>query len=546
MLLLLSLLACQTPDLPADVVPPPKGPLIFDPIPDPGGATRMVAHVRGPGNAQVDWHPIIATGAEIDGQIFGQIPAKGDVPAELCDSPDGQTLLEVDGHPTLISHHECSPGLITLTSLDARLDPTSIRTLPLTNGAPGFQHCAASLSPWGTHLGSEEYEPDAALVGPDGKMATQIRLPGGQIRKVSDHGFNHLVDRQGAINPYEIGWTVEVDPAAAVSRIRPALGRFSHEIALAVDDRTVYLSDDAGGGGLFLFVADQPRDLSAGALYALRWRWPAAFGWVSLGHADEGTLLPALEAGVSFSTLMDRVLPDPTGACPAGLRLTRSHTGLECLGIKPGMELLASRLETRRYAAWKSATTELSKEEGLAWDPDRNMLYVAITRVSGSMLHETALVNNLDGSHDDVQAEENPCGAVLFVAARSGVLDTDGQPIQSELVANLLQGSLDGRPDGAGGCAEDGIANPDNLTFIPGQDTLLIAEDTELHANAALWAWRTTRADPPVKILLAPKGAEVTGLSWAPGVAGADWITVAIQHPDEGAPEVGVIGPFSP
>ena len=40
---------------------------------------------------------------------------------------------------------------------------SAVRTRPLDfsslNG--GWVHCAGSVTPWGTHLGSEEYEPDA-------------------------------------------------------------------------------------------------------------------------------------------------------------------------------------------------------------------------------------------------------------------------------------------------------------------------------------------------------------------------------------------------
>ena len=45
------------------------------------------------------------------------------------------------------------------------------------------------------------------------------------------------------------------------------------------------------------------------------------------------------------------------------------------------MEKAAAFLETRRYAAYKGATTEFSKWEGITYDPKRNMLYTSMSAV---------------------------------------------------------------------------------------------------------------------------------------------------------------------
>ena len=44
--------------------------------------------------------------------------------------------------------------------------------------------------------------------------------------------------------------------------------------------------------------------------------------------------------------------------------------GAECLMIRPGMELIASRFETRRYLALLGGTTEFTKWEGLTFAPN--------------------------------------------------------------------------------------------------------------------------------------------------------------------------------
>lgn len=105
-----------------------------------------------------------------------------------------------------------------------------------------WNNCAGSLTPWGTILSAEEYEPRRVQ-----------DIPEGMIRDVNRYGY-----------------IVEIDPVTLHVKKHHAMGRFSHETALVMPDRrTVYLTDDFRGGVLFRFVADRPEDLSSGTLYAL-------------------------------------------------------------------------------------------------------------------------------------------------------------------------------------------------------------------------------------------------------------------------------------
>ena len=52
--------------------------------------------------------------------------------------------------------------------------------------------------------------------------------------------------------------------------------------------------------------------------------------------------------------------------------------GAECLMLKPGMEMIASRFETRRYLALLGGTTEFTKWEGLTFAPDHGTLCTII------------------------------------------------------------------------------------------------------------------------------------------------------------------------
>ena len=119
--------------------------------------------------------------------------------------------------------------------------------------------CGASLSPWNTHLASEEYEPDATVADKDATF-----------QAFSQNFFGDA----GKANPYHYGHLPEVVVAAdgtGTLKKHYCLGRISHELVQVMpDQRTVIMGDDATNGGLFLFVADKPADLSAGTLYVAK------------------------------------------------------------------------------------------------------------------------------------------------------------------------------------------------------------------------------------------------------------------------------------
>ncbi|MFX8008357.1 alkaline phosphatase PhoX, partial [Acinetobacter baumannii] len=69
-------------------------------------------------------------------------------------------------------------------------------------------------------------------------------------------------------NPYHYGHlpevTVNTDGTGSIKK-HYCLGRISHElIQVMPDNRTALMGDDATNGGLFMFVADKEKDLSAG------------------------------------------------------------------------------------------------------------------------------------------------------------------------------------------------------------------------------------------------------------------------------------------
>jgi hypothetical protein len=90
---------------------------------------------------------------------------------------------------------------------------------------------------------------------------------------------------------------------------------------------------------------------------------------------------------IQFSDIFETACIDQP--LPPGFTSINAYDGdgaaMEYLKLKPGMEKIASRLETRRYAAILGATTEFRKEEGITYDPDGNQLYVAMSEVTRGM-----------------------------------------------------------------------------------------------------------------------------------------------------------------
>ena len=323
--------------------------------------------------------------------------------------------------------------------------------------------------------------------------------------------------------------------------------------------------------GLFMFVADTAGDLTAGTLYAMRFYQRSAAGsadftgdleWIDLGHATNAEiralLHPASGNPITFSDIFDVEAPNPDATCPtAGFRLTRgaASSTLECLLLKPGMEKAASRLETRRYASYLGATTEMNKEEGITFDPDNNRVYVALTSVSGGTSSQPGI--------NHIHVSSVSCGGVYALDVgpwidASGKLVTEYAPLNwYPLVTGTSMTYPAGSVYAGNTCSVGGIASPDNLTYLPGYGTLIIGEDTSSHQNDAMWAY-DVHTQKLTRIFTTPYGSETTSPYWFPNVNGWGYLMSVIQHPygesdqARGAdPEatgsaswMGVIGPF--
>ena len=358
----------------------------------------------------------------------GQPILKDGAPA-LCPAPDYNGVLLQGMHSWLFTHEECGPAGLFMTELerDGTGHPFAVQASPVARSSTGGldQLCSGSVSPWGSLLSGEEYETDAALLS-KGRMPSAV-----QGHRYRDHSayvrwsrfFGSDLSPEAMPSPYGNGQVVETsldDDGQAELAKHPAMGRFSHEVVLSMpDQRTVYMTDDQSHAGLFMFLADTEQELSAGTLYAARWtRTDDGYdlAWISLGHATDGEIRAALDAGVRFDQLFERQALEG-GHCREGLLRQREPSLADvCLAVLPGQQVLASRLESRRYAALAGATTELEKQEGLAIDVHDRRLFVAFTRIDGGMLAGDPPWPG----QDHVALPRNACGAIWTLSMPGG------------------------------------------------------------------------------------------------------------------------------
>lgn len=458
---------------------------------------------------------------------------------------------DASGQPDVLDLYGKLPMLLGLTtlrqdSLTGLLDAVDFAQVDAVAARGIWTPCNGSLTPWGTHLGSEEYEPNARYFesAPFEPMNLWLRTPG-------------RTARQGGANPYDYGHVTEVTvhgPGRASLRKHHAMGRLSFELALVMpDERTAYSGDDARDGAQFLFVADRPRDLSSGRLYAARWtqRDGAGFGratleWLPMGHATSAEIEALIRSGITFSSLFEVATAEAVAAAPdahRGFRAVQVYPGtspdersrVEWLRPRPGREKAAAFLESRRMAGWLGATTELTKMEGLAHSAARRRLYVALAAVGAGMVAGS----NADRPQDHVRLDGDPkdllCGAVYEAELRGGAVDAAGARIESEWVAvdmkPLLTGAANRGADAdVNRCEPDRVAGPDNLDVSESLDVLFIGEDTDFHLNNFLWAVPLGGGEP-VRLLSAPVGAEVSGLRAVDDANGFAYVLVNVQHP---------------
>jgi uncharacterized protein len=463
----------------------------------------------------------------------------------FCDCPDGTSLLQL-AHPKVsgikgkavfavvqfeyvtrdqanAERYGTLPSPIAVLTLDQdqatgqlslvkyhNVDTSSVNGLWIT--------CAASLSPWNTHLSSEEYEPDAFTASTD--------------KRFKAFSKNLFGDESVAI-PYHYGHVPEVtvnpDGSASINK-HFCLGRISRELVQVMpDQRTVLMGDDFTNGGLFMFIADKAANLSAGTLYAAKWTQTSGtsagsgtLSWIMLGHAKSADI-EAMANKLKATDIMDVKTTDPQDASFTKIRYGGKNNWVK---LVQGMEKAAAFLETHRYAALKGASMGFTKMEGTTLNARDKVAYSAMSYIQTSMVDGTT----------DINVQGPKAGAVYALHLKGGQKSVNSGTIDSEWVAvdmaapAALVGEDLATTDGLGNTAHaDKIANPDNLKFSEKMRTLFIGEDSGMHVNNFLWAYNVD-TQALSRILSCPAGAESTGLHVVDDMNGWTYIMSNFQH----------------
>jgi secreted PhoX family phosphatase len=414
-----------------------------------------------------------------------------------------------------------STGKLSLVKYH-NVDTSSVNGLWIT--------CGASLSPWGTHLSSEEYEPNAFTAATDAQFKAFSK---------------NLYGSETAANPYNYGHlpevTVNPDGTAYIKK-HYNLGRISHELVQVMpDNRTVFMGDDATNSGYFVFVADKEKDLSAGSLYVAKVgagfsidpTAPAApLTWIKLGSATSAEI-KALATTLKPTDIMSVSTTDPQDATYTKVN---ANGKTEWIKLMPGMEKAAAFLETHRYAALVGASMGFSKMEGTTVNIKDKVAYSALQNCIASMVAGNAY--NTAGNGVSIPKALN-AGAVMALNLKGGVKDTAGGAINSEWMPVDTKALITGEDitaDALGNTANpEKIANPDNLKFSETLRTLFIGEDSSQHVNNFLWAYNI---DTKVlsRIMSIPSGGESTGLHAVDELNGWTYIMSNFQHAGDWLP----------
>lgn len=521
----------------------------------------------------IDFTSLMVTGHQDNGETFGLLKDMNDNPIKfddgsdyICNGTNGgegsgldfSSILQKNGKLYMVNQFECAIGAMYMFELNqdattGALTPKkdTLQFISQKDEFGGHVHCAGVATPWNSHLGSEEYESDARAIEADRNSSTGLTGDA-----YYDETAKFFGGDSSKSNPYYDGWTPEVkinaDGTPNYTK-HYAMGRFSHELSFVMPDKkTVYMSDDGSNVGLFMFVADKAEDLSAGTLYAVKLKQNSdvnggefSVTWIDLGHTTDTDIRKIVATQPKFSNFFETADANEDNSCPAGFTSVNTSAEHECLKLKAGVdETVVSRVETRRYAGYKGATTELNKEEGITFNPMTNKLYVAMSSIQKGMEknQKYGVANDTydRGGNNDVNLPENPCGGVYE-------LDVDAN-YKVTSMKGLLMGSKIAKDANGNSCNLDGLSNPDNISMLVGTNILGIGEDTSNHENNIIWGY-DLETHQLSKMLSTPLGAETTSLFWYTNINGFGYMNAVTQHPDtttedKGQSSIGVLGPI--
>lgn len=470
---------------------------------------------------------------------------EGSYPSDyfISNAPDANSFLKpINGKLFMVSHYESHsvadgsvPDSMTLTELkqnvDGTLDVVNVKPIDFSSVYGLWVPCNGSLTPWNTHLGSEEYEPDA--------HAFEVDKESNSFKGVTNFARLYFGDKTKA-NPYYYGWSPEVtvsgDGSTNVVK-HYSMGRFSKELGQVLpDNKTVLFGDDGEDVAVFMYVADKAGDLSGGTLYSAKYTQTSnktggagSLQWINLGHSTDDEIEKLITSGTKFSDIFETSVKAAEGFVEV-----RVDGGKQFIKLIKGQEKAAAFLESRRYAQYLGATAEFNKMEGIAVSANKNKAYLTIADIGKGMS---------DGE-GDINVPKEKAGAIYELPLKAGQKDSKGNVIPSSHVPTALDGMIMGQtlaePDTYGNKHDvNKISAPDNINYSDGMDQLFIGEDSSGHINNFVWAY-----DPDTKalerIVSVPAGAEATGLQVVDDRNGYSYTMSNFQHPGDGVADAAI------
>jgi secreted PhoX family phosphatase len=369
-----------------------------------------------------------------------------------------------------------------------------------------MSNCGSGKTVWGTYLTCEEnfngyFGATAAM--PEGEGYGRYGI-GGEGRYAYEKFDARFDVSQEPNEPHRHGWVTEIDPADPQSTPikHSSLGRFKHENAEMVQARdgriVVYMGDDERGEFIYKYISNGT--------------W--ADGQSTDGLLSDGTLYVA-----SFND-------DQSGAW---LPLTPETTGMP----------IADILVFARMAGSQVGATTMDRPEWIAANPLRAEVYCALTN------------NKNRGVKANKGGDATPVGGPNPRAVNNYGQIVRWWPVGDDHGAETFTWDLyvmAGNPEVAEG-AYRGSANvttgnmfnsPDGMAFS--SDGMLWIQTDGDDSNDGEFAGMGNNqmlvGNPETgdiaRFLTAPKGGEVTGLTWSPDRKTA---FVGIQHPGGSWPD---------
>ena len=267
----------------------------------------------------------------------------------------------------------------------------TLRTKPVDFSQQGglWVPCAGSVTPWQTHLGSEEYPSDAkdpawtstfSPLKPDTDLdeIAYLRYWGYYPNSTSPISADTV--KTTGLYPYANGYPWETVVKEDFTETTTKLyvhGRISYEMSYVMPDlKTVYAGDDGTNCIFTMFVSSTAKNLKEGKNFCMKMTQTSPDGaaasafeanveWIEMLTPTEAEVKAAIQT-TAFADLFES---EPCVGTPApGLNIpgfatcategfktvnvgaTNLQQGCECLKVKTGKEALAAVFEKRRMA----------------------------------------------------------------------------------------------------------------------------------------------------------------------------------------------------